>query len=703
MKKWSIHDFHWGWGDDFVVVYKRLMKGHIPQTSVALECMPWEGFQVGDTHTTYGMYGEGPRIGDTPYVFAEWDFDLDMDNPMNSTHQFRCVSVYGLTDNHNAVDPDKFNSGTFLIDKEVVYQLEQIFNPIDLKDAAHKDTFRWAQKGTVPENGEITLTSHECLGEPHVVWKPEKWGYYCQDSEKVLVFTESGEVLLEREVGYTFDAETALIDIDESYAEYKYKVLYTTVLQPEDFSIDETDFLQRNAEPGYGIDVTREFHRDYVKWIFDFSEVPSLSMSSVDLIFKSCSENATKIGFDPSLPPDERETPIMKKWNPTDLWGPSVPLPPDIVVEPQELGSTHYEILVPYKYFYNRKCMDWALYVQADFAGTSGASQKVFPDDWGVWNNPLENLYSDGICWHTGQWEWTVLGATSAPADSLGASMVSSAWSDWKNVEVWLSGLDYQDTVYAPSIPWLMRNFTDTSGRDAYYYADDPYGLERTAFKDDWCTPENWAGETIHPYAVSSSNMLVVGGPINNLAAEYFNDFTDALINTEYGAGYYGPGCWARTVLDHYEGNELVDGPDDTLWYNSSTPEDGVGHAMVSVYKDLNETVGFVVYGYTAEDTYYTCYALRGGLLDWMQHLQDGVTTLIIEIDYEDLHPVKFHVKESLGKFTECTGFDTDFKCHGYYINKGMAESMVGAAADCLGLCYKLVDIEWCAQVHPDP
>ena len=23
--------------------------------------------------------------------------------------------------------------------------------------------------------------------------------------------------------------------------------------------------------------------------------------------------------------------------------------------------------------------------------------------------------------------------------------------------------------------------------------------------------------------------------------------------------------------------------------------------------------------------------------------------------------------------------------------------------ANILGLCYKLVDIDWCAQVHPDP
>ena len=120
-------------------------------------------------------------------------------------------------------------------------------------------------------------------------------------------------------------------------------------------------------------------------------------------------------------------------------------------------------------------------------------------------------------------------------------------------------------------------------------------------------------------------------------------------------------------------------------------------------YKDLNETVGFIVYGYTAEDTYYTCYALRGGLLAWLQEIQCGTTTIILEIDYNDLHPVGFHVKECLGTITECSGFMTNFKDTEYACNKAAAQATVEAEAADLGICYKLVDIEWCAQLHPDP
>jgi len=64
---------------------------------------------------------------------------------------------------------------------------------------------------------------------------------------------------------------------------------------------------------------------------------------------------------------------------------------------------------------------------------------------------------------------------------------------------------------------------------------------------------------------------------------------------------------------------------------------------------------------------------------------------------------VGFHISEAVGLFTECTGFMTNFKTEDYYVNHEMAEAKVLENADCLGICYKLVDIDWCAQVHPDP
>jgi hypothetical protein len=179
-----------------------------------------------------------------------------------------------------------------------------------------------------------------------------------------------------------------------------------------------------------------------------------------------------------------------------------------------------------------------------------------------------------------------------------------------------------------------MRRFGEGEARTDHHF-DHENGDHRSAFRDDWSTPDDWDRYTeIYPYAISSSDIVVVGGPMASQAAEYFNDFTNAKVFTEYGEGFYSPACWARTNQDHYQGKTLIQGVPDELWYSSPTVDDDVGYAIVSTYKDLNGTVGLIVYGYTAEDTYYACYALRGGLLPWLQEIQTGTTTIILEIDY---------------------------------------------------------------------
>lgn len=51
----------------------------------------------------------------------------------------------------------------------------------------------------------------------------------------------------------------------------------------------------------------------------------------------------------------------------------------------------------------------------------------------------------------------------------------------------------------------------------------------------------------------------------------------------------------------------------------------------------------------------------------------------------------------------ECTGAFTNFKTISYGQNMEAWYGNVVEEADMLGLCYKLVDIEWCAEIHPDP
>ena len=46
---------------------------------------------------------------------------------------------------------------------------------------------------------------------------------------------------------------------------------------------------------------------------------------------------------------------------------------------------------------------------------------------------------------------------------------------------------------------------------------------------------------------------------------------------------------------------------------------------------------------------------------------------------------------------------DNNFETSDYYANLASAKGNVVDEAAGLSICYKLVDIEWCAQVHPDP
>jgi len=81
----------------------------------------------------------------TPYVIGEWCFDLE---DTDRKRQFRAVTMYGLTDRHDA-DDDDADAETWqdvdsnVIDCEVQYYLNETFNPFDLYNAVHKQEFRW--------------------------------------------------------------------------------------------------------------------------------------------------------------------------------------------------------------------------------------------------------------------------------------------------------------------------------------------------------------------------------------------------------------------------------------------------------------------------------------------------------------------------------------------------------------------------------
>ena len=178
-----------------------------------------------------------------PFTIYENDFKLDSTIP-----SYRMVSVYMLTDRHDADDRDAlrgtnaedWTDGYNKIDREIQYQLDEIFNPSDIYDAMHKNTKSWVQffnKGVATSttpwissnikawDGEtyhcIQLDSERTiesgltipslpvypgteLGVRPTDWDNDHvlcWDAYCAGTERVLVNTGSGYELIPRAVG----------------------------------------------------------------------------------------------------------------------------------------------------------------------------------------------------------------------------------------------------------------------------------------------------------------------------------------------------------------------------------------------------------------------------------------------------------------------------------------------------------------------
>jgi hypothetical protein len=154
----------------------------------------------------------------TPWIMYEHDFKLQWE----VLEQYRVVSVYVLTDYHDADDFDAWDpletgSGDLddngiienKIDREVKYQLEEIFNSWDLRKAMRKEDKRWVEffegdgvtttfcvrKEEEVEKGLIIPTIplesvHDdamTCAEISIDGCGSSWDQYCVPSEKVLV------------------------------------------------------------------------------------------------------------------------------------------------------------------------------------------------------------------------------------------------------------------------------------------------------------------------------------------------------------------------------------------------------------------------------------------------------------------------------------------------------------------------------------
>ena len=273
----------------------------------------------------------------------------------------------------------------------------------------------------------------------------------------------------------------------------------------------------------------------------------------------------------------------------------------------------------------------------------------------------LKILWSSGPPYETrpGRYEWIVVGRDSNPVDSVGAAMVSEAFDSLKDIHVEWAGLDLKnENPPCDTVPHILYKFGGTSGpladvplRVGYYYPWDTIPkLARTALRNDWSST----------VPITSSNIISIGGGWANVVTEYFSEFTAVVGGAPVGfplkAGFIPVPCW-----DHLAKTD----PGITLTD---------GYAVISTYKDLNGTVGFLVYGWNGEDTFWASTALfeagivikdikgrdiEEPLIEYLQGINPGVTAIVIKFDYTktgkystDIHPVG-RIVEMLGTISE--------------------------------------------------
>jgi hypothetical protein len=256
----------------------------------------------------------------------------------------------------------------------------------------------------------------------------------------------------------------------------------------------------------------------------------------------------------------------------------------------------------------------------------------LYSTDW-----PYATGYPDAAAWQPGRYEWIVVGRDAASVDSAGAALVTAAYKQkWKDIGI--AGTDIMDPVLANQIPSVMEQFGEDD--DFEDYMDD---LGRAALADDWCTY----------WPVASSNMITVGGPLANVLSYYANDFTDAFYAIpEYASSTWagmitGVTCWQRGWQPDEEWN-VYESDEDT------------GYAVISTYKDINGTVVLSIWGHWGRDTYYATQWLHG---DAAREISPGIvqlqeaplclTSIILEIDYDDPDHPEFSIVEALGTITE--------------------------------------------------
>jgi len=637
----------------------------------------------------------------SPFTNAEWAFEMDAARDM-----FRVCTVFGVTDRNDADDYDRIGTVGNVTDSEVKYYLNETFNPYDLYSAVDKQEYRWLylNESLTTATSYITLTE----GLDDDIWCNKTdlaWSEYKLQTGG----TGNATWVNAYENGSTYTANSKnwalLLNVTDGEAEDYARVRIT----PAGFgqngtyrfgNLTEISFWYKRlaGNAAYGphmfLKLSNGTLGNAVAITMWTNQEPSpTGWTKVDL---SNIATFTHLTADQSF-----------WWHDEDGWATTHEM---VGVTPEAVGEDEHGFDFFRNKLANYYVTDFVVELYDNFAtGQTGTyliddidvgyltgtddiryervynmeEDKLIPSDWDAYCSFAERVLINGTLieryghanltahesyyninfttgnitfyhWYTGlnyhawdlgigthvkvlystieenekgRYEWLVVGRDAATIDSLGAAYVSEAFDSIKDIDVLTMGMDVNETRWGPLAPFVMGGATSGTRAD---YRDS---LGRPHLRDDWCTN----------IAVASSDMIFVGGPIAQLGTEYFNEFTDAFFASS-----------AYVINDTGQSNKILA---LSCWAKNAA---GSGYATIGIYKDLNGTIGLVIWGFDGQDTYYASKWFWDGMgetpgIVQLQSMNQGVTSIVLEITYptsDPTHPT-VDIVERLGTISE--------------------------------------------------
>jgi hypothetical protein len=610
----------------------------------------------------------------TPYVIGEWDFKLTRD-PV--AQQFRAVAVYGLTDDHDGYNDPNSNNG--VIDSEVKYQLNQVFNPMDLYNAVEKKAAEWVDYHTVTTGEYTAAQSGTDLIIPltnNPVLYPSTWGQYNDESERVMFNGVLQYPLRAAGLGYGdsyelyVNSKTGLSSpgIGEITVFHKYvpaagtviKIIYTTdnqytnthniILSSATLYLNATATSLNNTaitNPTWGYDHS-SFDPDYLTAGHDFT-ITNLNVSITNatattvgascnltgsfhwcasniMVFKEYMANITPFDM-PVMTNTVTQNNITISFSKFKMEYDIYPPEWESLEEDLDLNVTHVDLLVNYNIT--------AVYNNATTNTYNATMQFTI-------THQTADLYTESM---PGRYEYGIVGRNAASVDSAGLSLVSAAYKD-KQVEYGWAGEDIMDPLIANQMPFVMSPVSAGDVWASYYYSGTDL---RTGLKDDYCRAGYASSYTI-PNQISRADLIGVGGPLANMLAYYGNDFASGFFGLNTPTQQFTPyATWQNAIVPLSCWNASHTGYTDNLT---------VGYAVVSVSQDWNGTTLLLIWGNWGRDTYYvTRWFQEDGIFEFQDPQFYGVTSVVVQINYENTtegyKPTGFSIPEVLGTISE--------------------------------------------------